>query len=124
MIKTTIHSNGSKWAGEQPDSIEKLIEVLKTATIEERFFHKWEKKNHQAPSIWKNICPISINEPSKNEGFYGDPEGHTIFFGNFEEISHVFRIATNDKKLIKKLTKAIKANKGWLKYYDKNLVKK
>lgn len=121
--KTTIHSNGSKWAGEAPDTIEKLIEVLKENTIEERFFDKWEKDRHEKPSIWKNLCPISINEPSKGEGFYGDPEGSTIFFGNFEEISHVFRIATNDPTIIEKLTPAIKANRGWELYYEKNLVK-
>lgn len=33
------------------------------------------------------------------------------FWGNFHRLSHVFHILTNDKKLIKKLTRAINKNK-------------
>ena len=33
-----IISLGSKWKGEEPDTIDKLLEILKTNTIEERFF--------------------------------------------------------------------------------------
>jgi hypothetical protein len=32
-----ITSNGSKWAGEAPDPVEKLIEVLKTEVLDPRF---------------------------------------------------------------------------------------
>lgn len=40
---THIESNGSKWAGQKPDSISKLIQVLKTNIIESRFFAKYKK---------------------------------------------------------------------------------
>jgi len=40
--QTTIVSNGSKWGGQQPDNIEKLLEVLKYNTIESRFFYKFK----------------------------------------------------------------------------------
>ena len=116
-MKTIIHSNGSKWAGEEPDSIEKLIEMLNTYTIEERFFNKYTEKIDRR-KVYKNLCPISMT----TSNFYDDEIGMTVFFGNFEEYSHVFRIATNDKELIEKLSKAIKENKGWIKYYEKNLV--
>lgn len=107
---TIIHSNGSKWAGEEPDSIEKLIEVLKDNTIEERFFHSFSQFEGEKGRVWYQMCPISIND-----------DGSIQFFGNFEEVSHVFRIDTTDAELIKKLSKAIKENSGWLKYRDKNL---
>jgi len=117
MKNTVINSNGSKWAGEDPDSIEKLIEVLKNNTIEERFFF-WVDKRYlpkgQKPYF---CCPISedkFNDEEKHEGFFN-------FFGNFEEISHVFSIDTNDPKIIRELTESIQKNKGWLKYYNKNL---
>lgn len=46
--------------------------------------------------------------------------GKIMFFGNFEEVSHVFRIETTDKNLINKLTSAIINNKGWKKYISLN----
>lgn len=116
--KTEIISNGSKWAGEAPDSIEKLLEVLKDNTIEERFFHQFIANPHSSkPKIKSNLCPISHNQ---DKYFF---EGATLFFGSFEERSHVFRIATNDPEIIEKLSEAIKNNKGWKKYYEKHLVK-
>ena len=110
-METIIHSNGSKWAGESPDSIEKLIDILSKHTIEERFFHCFSR-NEKEGKKWYQLCPIdkSVNG------------NKTIFFGNFEDLSHVFRIETNDPKIIKPLTRAIKANKGWEKYYEKNLI--
>lgn len=105
-----IHSNGSKWAGEENDTIEKLIEVLNTNTIEERFFYKYYKSNeHGYKVIPCNLCPID-----NNGGIY-------TFFGNFEEVSHVFNIETNNEKIIHDLVISIKANKGWKLYYKKNL---
>ncbi|MEX0313442.1 MAG: hypothetical protein AB3N18_04635 [Allomuricauda sp.] len=120
-MKTIIHSNGSKWAGESPDSIDKLIELLKVYTIEERFFHQYTDQIMQG-EIWidvkRNLCPISIDD----DGIIYQ-KGMHVFFGNFEEVSHVFRIETNNPDLIESLTNAIKCNKGWKKYYDKHLVK-
>lgn len=107
---TIIHSNGSKWAGEAPDSIDTLINILKSNTIEELFFSTYVEDNYTRSARKKNHCPISIIDGVGN------------FFGNFEELSHVFRITSNDPVVIAKLTKAIKANKGWEKYYKRNLV--
>lgn len=107
---TIIHSNGSKWAGQEPDTIDQLIYVLKSHTIEERFFHSFSRPTNKGLK-WYQLCPV-------NEMDYGDA---TMFFGNFETISHVFRIESNDPVVIEKLTKAIKNNKGWELYRNKNL---
>lgn len=127
-----IISLGSKWKGQENDSIDRLLELLKTHTIEERFFSKYGVNkegnlvyNKESIVEWRNICPI--NDNYKNEirkGEYRDslPDGVYNFFGNFEEISFVFNIVTDEKEIIDKLVPAIKANKGWELYYNKNKV--
>ena len=105
---TVIHSNGSRWNGEPLATIDELIEVLKIETIEERFFRQFTAHEGYARVI-KNHCPIKM----KN--------GVAHFFGNFEQVSHVFRIDTDDAELIERLSNAIKKNAGWEKYYVKNL---
>jgi len=99
---TTIISNGSKWNGQKPDSISKLLEVLKDNTIEEMFFGKSIIPHSEGKKFVS--CPIR-----KEKGIY-------YFFGNFEEVSHVFNIETTDKGLISKLRDAIMNNAGWKKY--------
>lgn len=82
---TTIHSNGSKWLGQEPDAIDDLLDVLGRETLDPAFerygrFHYVEGGKH-----W--------------------------FFGNFLTVSHVFRIETTDQQIIDKLDTAIAANK-------------
>lgn len=110
---TNIISNGSKWAGERPDSIEKLLEVLRDNTIGERFFFWYQTNpNQKEKPKYEYATPISIRS------------GIHTFFGNFEEVSHVFRIETDDLEMIATLTNAIKENKGWKVYYDKNKIRR
>jgi hypothetical protein len=97
----TIISNGSKWAGERPDRISKLIQVLKTHALESRFFFKCKKVHEGGKIEWIVLTPIS-----KHNGRY-------LFFGNFESVSHVFNIETDNQALIKILRQAIMANDGW-----------
>jgi len=106
MKQTIIHTNGSKWAGEAPDSIDKLIERLSMYTIEERFFSKFQRGYGKDKKRY-TLCPIS-----KEDGMY-------MFFGNFLEISGVFRIETNDPAVINQLKPAIMNNKGWKEYIHK-----
>lgn len=80
-----ILSNGSKWAGEAPDSVEKLIDVL---------------GHHKLESIWKR------------NGQYFNKIGDNEFqaFGNFANLSHVFNIRGSLEEL-RPLVKAIKQNR-------------
>lgn len=102
---TRIISNGSKWNGQKPDSINKLIDVLAKHPIDEDFFSK--EKDVRLFGVaykWVVLCPIS-----KEDGVY-------TFFGNFEDISHIFNIKSTDRAVIAKLKKAIMDNAGWKKY--------
>lgn len=83
MTKTTIISNGSRWAGQSPATIEDLLDVL----------GKHPLSGTHAPFIHHSeIC------------------GSTRFFGNFATVSHVFNIDTDDPELIATLTAAIAQN--------------
>lgn len=134
--KTSIICNGSKWAGEAPDPIEKLLEVLKENTLEERFFTKYGLNinghlSYDKEKIvkWENLCPILPDYKNHihikfKEYIDSIPDGTYQFFGGFEERSHVFNILSNDPEVINSLSEAIKANKGWKLYYKKNLANK
>ena len=72
-----IHSNGSKWAGEEPDTIEELIEVLKTYKLDFGRFG----------------CHGFIHFRNNNGFSSQDYHMHNIqIAGNFLDISHVFNI--------------------------------
>lgn len=90
---TTIDSNGSKWLGEEPDSIDTLCDVLKNYCLDPSF------------EDYGNFCTCLDSEPQ-----IGAPEGSFRFWGNFLELSHVFSIDTNDPTVINHLTTLIRAN--------------
>lgn len=79
----SIISNGSKWAGEDPDPIEKLYERLEKFTLRE--FSSW------------TYMPASKTH---------------LFHGNFDELSAVFQIETDDIFVIDKLKNLMMKNKG------------
>jgi hypothetical protein len=88
---TVIESNGSKWAGQAPDHIEKLYEVLQSYTLNpvfEKYGDFW---------FW---APSGDHQPAMLR-----------FWGNFFELSHVFSIDTNDPCVIEQLTTLIINNK-------------
>ncbi|MGK0413219.1 MAG: hypothetical protein ACJA1B_001421 [Polaribacter sp.] len=120
MQNTTIYSNGSKWLGEEPDTIDKLISVLKNNTIEERFFEPYQGYKNKTDRIKNSLNRSPIDNSEEIQKIHG--KNMFLFFGNFEEISHVFRIATCEPELINKLKKAIKENKGYKKYFKKTRV--
>ena len=86
-MKTTINSNGSKWAGQEQDTIETLIEVLGETPLDRSFeaYGNFAYKLEGAP-------------------------GNVRFFGNFLHQSHVFNIDSDDQSVISRLTKAIRLN--------------
>lgn len=94
-MTTTIHSNGSKWVGDLPDSIETLLSVLGKYVLDRRF---------ENPQYGHSFISISA---------IGDKwavPGTVRFHGNFFELSHVFSVDTDEPALIAKLTDAIEAN--------------
>jgi hypothetical protein len=61
-----IQSNGSKWAGESPDPVGKLLDLLEREPLDPRF----------------------------GKFISRDPSGATVrVFGNFAHLSHVFQIS-------------------------------
>jgi len=101
-----IKSNGSKWFGEEPDTIEKLLEVLAVEPLDRKFenFGNFIYK----PFTWKYGRG---NRIVNDKPMYPDNPAMLNFFGNFLRVSHVFNITTDDPVIIAKLRKAIRANK-------------
>ena len=120
MQNTIIYSNGSKWAGEEPDTIDKLISVLKNNTIQERFFEHYQGYENKTDRVKNSLNRSPIDNSEEIQKIHG--KNMILFFGNFEEISHVFRIASSEPEIINKLSKAIKENKGYKKYFNKTRV--
>ena len=106
--ETRIISNGSKWAGEQPDNIEKLFERLETEPLDPRF---------EELGSFVIANPEMLRKGETMNDFYGSP-GWVQFFGNFARISAVFGIHTNDADLIKRLIEAIRKNQQSKAYQD------
>lgn len=82
-MTTKIISNGSRWAGQEPATIAELLNVL---------------ERHPLDPIWAPFV-----HPS-------EVDGDTRFVGNFQTISHVFNIATDDPYTRDALMTAIAAN--------------
>lgn len=91
---TIIESNGSKLAGEKPDTIEQLIEVL---------------KNHRLDiSSFGSFGFIKFEEDNGYSARDYDMRNVSIH-GNFIDISHVFRI-TGVYRTLYPLIEAIEEN--------------
>ncbi len=82
---TSIISNGSKWAGEEPDTLEVLCEVLQSNTLDRTF------------EGFGNFVLADAGEPVR-------------FWGNFFDVSHVFSIDTDEPEVIERLSGLIRAN--------------
>lgn len=97
-----IISNGSKWYGEKPDTIEDLIQVLNTEILDPSF------------EDYGNF--INLNPTWLKKDFAEKYKGCVKIFGNFMTVSHVFNIITDQSEIIQKLTEAINKNKGTEEY--------
>lgn len=84
-MATIITSNGSKWAGQDPDTLEQLLDVLTKEPLDPTF-----------ERCGNFVIP--------------DDQGFVNFFGNFANVSHVFNIDSNEPREIERLTAAIRAN--------------
>lgn len=101
-----IISNGSKWAGQSPDTVGVLLEVLSKHTLDPRFEQYGNFVRADTPDIYIR------------DGHVQAIPGAFRFFGNFIDVSHVFNIRTDEPAIIKALTDAIEANKRTQAYLD------
>lgn len=83
-MTTTINSNGSKWAGQAPDTIDRLLKVLASHPLDRVF------------EMYGNFI-YPVNEMTR-------------FWGNFLTMSHIFSIDTDEPDIIERLTAAIRKN--------------
>jgi len=97
---TNILSNGSKWIGEEPDTIEKLLDVLRTKTLDP-IFEKYGNFINKSPKWgWYGDGPSP----------YPDNPNVVVFFGDFYDYGHLFSIHTDEPLIITILEKAILDN--------------
>jgi len=114
-----ITSNGSKWYGEEQDTIDKLLEVLAVEPLD-RSFENFGNFIYK-PFTWKyGRGNYIVND----KPMYPDNPGALNFFGNFLRVSHVFNITTDDKAIIAKLGKAIRANQKRSDYLSQDKPKR
>ena len=97
--ETIIRSNGSKWLGQEPDTLDQLIAVMAEYPLDPTFEHYGD---------FAEDGGVAFDSPDQNERW----TGYTIFHGNFRGVSHVFNIYTNDPEVIARLRCAIAANKA------------
>lgn len=96
-MTTVINSNGSKWLGQEPDTIDRLCDVLSKEPLDptfERFGNFVMGSRHGAPK-----CMIR-------------------FWGNFAHVSHVFSIDTDEPQVIQRLLAHIRMNQESQAYKD------
>lgn len=104
-IETIIYANGSKYAGQDPDDLETLFGVLATEPLNPLFEH------------YGDFCEDgghAFDTLEHNERW----RGYWLFHGNFLNVSHVFRVYTNDASVADRLLAAIRANKATDAYQE------
>jgi hypothetical protein len=93
-----VVSNGSQPNGGEPATVGELLELLKEHPLDPMF---------EDYGNFANDCPISYKTDKPLL-----PAGWWSFWGNFQTISHVFKIVTNDAQAIQDLRQAILANQA------------
>ena len=93
-----VVSNGHQWYGGEPAALAELLELLKAEPLDPTFEFYGNFVDH-GPISYKTGKPLL-------------PAGWVSFWGNFQTVSHVFKIVTNDAQAIKDLTDAILANQA------------
>jgi hypothetical protein len=97
-----IKSNGSKWYGQEPDSIETLLDAFSKYTLDPRFENYGD---------FVNLNPQWLNRVNAEK--YA---GCASIFGNFMNGHGVFNIITDDQELIAKIAALVNQNKQTPEY--------
>ena len=98
-----IISNGSKWAGEEPDTIAELLERLATCTLDPRFEAYGDFAHEEDDADFLERFPEYV--------------GTWHLFGNFYDYSHVFNIRGQLDELAH-VVEAIRANQATPAYAE------
>lgn len=101
-MTTRILFNGSKWAGEEPDTLEQLEARLSTEPLDP----KWEH--------YGDFVELPGDDFSDHHGV----PGGTLFSGNFLNLSATFSVLTNDADVIARLSMLVAANKTRADYVE------
>ncbi|KHD28179.1 pyruvate dehydrogenase [Xenorhabdus nematophila] len=99
--KTLILSNGSKWAGQDPDNIQTLLDVLGNNVLDPMF-----EQYH----CYRSYPFEPLIKTERNDKIFQPWLGAACFFGNFLTVSHVFNIITKDDSVVEALNEAIQKN--------------
>lgn len=104
-----IKSNGSKWAGESPDPLSKLFEMLATHPLDKRHDDGdcFMTRAHGGEPIYDGLRVVDISDTGP---IYPEHPHAVHFAGNFRTYAHGFSIYTDDAEVIEVLRDAIKAN--------------
>lgn len=105
-MTTIISNNGSHWAGEEPDSIEQLLDVLGYEPLDPSF----EDYGNFISTELRRAIYIGNGEYVEKELIYPESPSMVRFWGNFYALSHCFQIDTDEPEMIERLTNAIRAN--------------
>lgn len=107
-----IHHNGSHWAGEEPDDVTKLLEVLAEYQLQPDY-----SECSVDPCRWQHNPRFVRFETTTEPQYIDGPRMYRVdgvwrFSGNFAELSHAFCIDTNHRPTIEALRAAFTANKA------------
>lgn len=107
-----VISNGSRWMGEEPATVEELLEVMARTPLDPRF-----EDYGGFIGDTRGAKPAGYNAAGKRcyidtGPIYPEHPQAVRFWGNFFELSHVFEIDTDDPETIEKITRAIRANQS------------
>jgi hypothetical protein len=104
-------SNGSRWAGEEAGDIDELLDVLGTHKLDRERFDNGFYTVDPCEGVYNPDFKYNSDLPQWVDGprMYSC-DGVVRFFGNFENLSHVFNIDTNHQPTINALMKAIENN--------------
>lgn len=104
MLK--IESNGSKWHGDAPDSIDQLLAVLASEPLDPSF----EEYGNFVTKNLRGCVYLGRGRYRDTDLIYPEAPNTQRFWGNFANLSHVFCIDTDEPETIAALTTAIRAN--------------
>lgn len=95
-MTTRIVFNGSRYAGQEPATVDELLVLLENAPLDPRFEHYGDFASRPSTEFLEA---------------YDVAPGGWCFHGNFLGLSHAFSVTTDDADLVAKFLAAIRANK-------------